>query len=246
MAASWKLIAETRKKCIWAALTGTALCVLLVFVQSVSGMLEGILAAGWGWILLVVLPALVVLWASILLNRYPAKIVHPGAHQVLVWGSWTYFLLALCTLLAEPFALQGERSLQQYLSESLWWMVPLEGILIAGYWLVFYRKDLIFKPDEQVILELAAKKADGLSGENQLARKQCYALIAAGDMAGAFTHIRTILERQGGADLAAVVILEGQYHNLVRERDLAVLERDKAQIALNKIAMGVINMANKL
>ena len=125
---TWKLLSETRKHCIWAALIGTAVSVLLVFVQSVSGLLDGIMAQGWLWIMASILPALLVLWASILLNRYPAKIVHPAADQALVWGSWTYFLLALATLLGEPFATHGARSLQQYLSQSLWWMLPLELI----------------------------------------------------------------------------------------------------------------------
>lgn len=243
---TWKLLSETRKSCIWAALVGTAASVLLVFVQSVSGLLDGIMAQGWLWVMVAIMPALITLWASILLNRYPAKIVHPGAHQVLVWGSWTYFLLALATLLAEPFATQGERSLQQYLSQSLWWMLPLEIILIAGYWLVFYRKDLIFKPSEKVILELAAKKAAAWEGKGQLLRKQCAELIANSDLKGAFALMSAQFEKNGSPEYNAIVLLEGQYTNLARERDLDTIDRDKAQTELNRIAMGVINLVEKL
>jgi len=243
---TWKLLSETRKHSLWAALLGAAAAILLVFIQSVSGLLEGIMAQGWLWVMAAVLPALLVLWASILLNRYPAKIVHPAAHQALVWGSWTYYLLALATLLAEPFATQGERSLQQYLSQSLWWILPLEIILIAGYWLVFYRKDLIFKPNEKIILDLAAQKAATWESKGHLLRQQCFELLAANDMAGVFETMKKSFEKSGSADLNATVMLEGQYHALNRDRDLNIVERDKAQRELNRIAMGVINLVEKL
>ena len=243
---TWRLLSETRKQCILAALIGTALAVTLVFVQSVSGLLEGITALGWLWVMMVVLPALVVLWISILRNRYPAKIVHPTAHQTLVWGSWTYFLLALLTLLAEPLATRGSRSLQQYLTQSLWWTLPLELMLIAGYWLIFYRKDSIFKADEKIILDFAAQKAATWEAKGNLLRQQCFELIASNDMPGAFSKMKAVFEKAGSAELNAIVLLEGQYNSLLRDRDLNVVDRDKSQIELNRIVMGVLNLGEKV
>ncbi|MCB0523561.1 MAG: hypothetical protein KDC86_03480 [Saprospiraceae bacterium] len=242
----WKLLAETRKHCIRAAIVGAGLCVLLVFVQSVSGLLEGIMAQGWVWVMVIVLLPLLVLWASTFLNRYPAKIVRPLAHQALVYGSWLYFLLALFTLLSEPFATQGDRSLQQYLYQSLWWMMPLELILVVGYVLLFYRKNLIFKPNEQIILDFASQKAVAWENKGHVLRQQCFELIAANDLDGALGKMKEAFEKSGSADMNAAVLLESQFHNLSKERDLNMVDRDKAQVELNRITMAIMNLIEKL
>lgn len=243
---TWKLLTETRANCIKAAILGTGAAVLLVFIQSVTGLLDGIMAQGWLWVIAAVLPPLLVLWASTLLNRYPAKIVRPMAHQVLVYGSWTYFLLALVTLLSEPFATQGERSLQQYLYQSLWWMLPMQFTLITGYLLLFYRKHLIFKPNEQIILDFAAQKASKWEAKGHTLRQQCFELIAANELSTAFEKMKEAFEKSGSNDLNAVVLLEGQFTRLSQDRDLNTIDPGKAQVELNRIAMGVMNLVEKL
>jgi hypothetical protein len=40
--------------------------------------------------------------------------------------------------------------------------------------------------------------------------------------------------------------LEGQFNSLSRDRDLNVIDRDKAQIELNRITMGLMNLVEKL
>ncbi len=243
---AWKLLSETRRACLRVVLIGTAGVLLLVFAQTVGGKLSDAVAQGWGWALLVLLPVLLMLWASAMLNRYPAKIIHPTAHQSLVWGSLAYQLFVLLTLLAEPFATREELSIVGYFAESLWWLLPFQGLLLIGYWLVFYRKDLIFKPNEKIILDFAAKKAADWEGKGNLPRQQCFELVAANDLPGVFEKMKEIFGKSGGSDFQETLLLQGQFTTLTQARALNTADPDKAQIELNRIGMAVLNLVEKL
>lgn len=243
---TWKLLAETRRACLRVVLVGTALILLLIFAQTIGRILSGVEAQAWGWVFVVVLPVMLVLWASTLLNRYPAKIVHPNAHQSLVWGSFSYQLFALATLLAEPFAMREALSLVDYLALSLWWMLPMEVILLLGYWLVFYRKDLFFKPSEQVILDFAKQKAADWKGKGNLLRQQCFELLASNDLPGLFQKMKTEFEKSSQEDFKATLLLENQFNSVDRDRALNIVDFKEAQIILNRIVMGALNLVEKI
>lgn len=243
---AWKLLSETRRACLLAVLLGSAAVLLLVFAQTIGGKLSDVVAEGWAWALLVLLPALLSLWASAMLNRYPAKIIHPTAHQSLVLGSWAYILFTLLTLLAEPFATREKLSILGYLAQSLYWLLPMEALLLVGYWLVFYRKDLIFKPDERIILDFAAKKAAEWKDKGHLLREQCFELVAANDLPDAFAKMRETFGKTGGDDLKETILLQGQFTALEQARALNVADPAKAQIDLNRIGMSVLNLVEKM
>jgi hypothetical protein len=240
---AWKLLSETRRGCLRAAWAGTAFVVLLVFLQSVSGALEGIAGLAWGWVALVALLPAAVLGASAVLNRFPAKIVHPTAHVALVWGTAAYSALLLLTLLAKPFANQ---SIERFLQSSLWWLLPIEALLLVGYWLVFYRKELIFKPDERILLDFAKQKAAEWRGKGSLLRQQAFEWIATGDLAAVFPKMREAFEKTGGENFKTALQLEGEFNRLSREKSLNLVDEKTAQLALNRITMAVINLAEKL
>ncbi len=243
---AWKLLSATRRACLRAGLAGTAAVLLLVFAQTVGGILAGIVAQGWGWALLVLLPALLTLWASALLNRYPAKIIHPTAHQSLVWGSWAYQWFILLTLLAEPFATREALSIVEYLAQSLWWLLPMQALLLLGYWLVFYRKDLIFKPNEKIILDSAAQKAADSKEKGNLLQQQCFELVAANDLPGVFAKMKETFGKTGGSDFQESILLQGQFTALSKEKEMNMVDPGKAQIELNRIAMAVLNLVEKM
>lgn len=243
---TWKLLSETRRACLRAMLIGTALVLLLVFAQTVGGILADVVAQGWGWAILMVLPALLAVWASAMLNRYPAKIVHPTAHQSLVLGTWAYLLFVLLTLLAEPFATRESLSIVEYLGQSLWWLLPTQVLLLVGFWLVFYRKDLFFKPNEKIILDFAAKKAADWQGKGNLLRQQCFELVAANDLPAVFEKMKETLGKAGGSDFQEALLLQGQFTTLSKERSMNLVDPEKAQIELNRIGMAVLNLVEKL
>lgn len=243
---TWKLLSETRRICLRTALIGLGLSLMLVFAQTVGGALSGLIVQGWGWTLLVLLPPFLMLWASAMLNRYPAKILHPGGHQALFWGTLAYYTFILITLLAEPLATREDLSIEAYLAQSLWWLLPLQALLIVGYWLVFYRKDSIFKANEKIILDFAEQKANEWKEKGHVLRHQCFELVAANDMPAVFEKIRSELEKSGSDALKEVVMYQGQFTSLSRERDLNTIDPEKAKIELNRIVQGVLNLIEKL
>ncbi len=243
---AWKLLSETRRGCLRASLLGTAVLMLLVIAQTVGGKLAGVIPQAWGWALLAALPTLLMLWFSAMLNRYPAKIVHPTAHQGLIWGSWAYQVLILFTLLAEPFATREALSMQGYLAQSLWWLLPMQVLLLLGYWLVFYRKDLIFKPNEQIILDFAAKKAADSRTNGNLLQEQCFELLAVNDLPGVFAKMKEKFEKTGKSDFQESILLQGQFTALSREKQMNMVDPGKAQIELNRIAMAVMNLVERM
>ncbi len=155
-------------------------------------------------------------------------------------------LLALLTLLSEPFATRGELSMVQYLTQSYWWLLPMEAILLAGYGLVFFRKDSIFKPNEQIILDFAVQKAADWKGQGNSLRQQCFELIAANKLSSVFSIMKKQFEKTDRNDLNAVVLLENQFTEISRQRDLNLVEREEAQISLNRIVMGLMNLVEHL
>jgi hypothetical protein len=241
-----KLLSETRRACFRLCLISVAVVMLLVLVQTITGKLVGEAGEAWLWVALVALPALLMVWVSILLNKYPAKVVHPAAYSALVWGSAAYYGLILLTILSEPFATQAERSVMSYFQQSLLWLLPLEAVLLAGYALAFFRKESFFRPNEQIILDFAAKKAVDAQIKGKVWLQQSLELIAANDMPGVFAKMKERFGTTNSSDLNAAVLLENQYNELVRSRDLNMVEPATAQTSLNRIVMGVINLAERL
>jgi hypothetical protein len=241
-----KLLSETRRACFQVCLSGALMILLLVFVQTISGKLEDATGFAWIWVIGTAILPLTTVWISVLLNRYPSKLFQPGTHWALVAGTAFYFLLALITLLAEPFATRGDLSTVQYLGQSIWWLLPIEALLLAGYYLAFWRKDSLFRPNAQLILDFAAQKASAWQQKGNTLRQQCFESIASNDMPGAFNLLKSQFSASSGDDLNAVVLLQNQYNELSRQRDFNLVEPGQAQISLNRITMGLINLVEKL
>ena len=240
------LLSETRKACFRICLAASGIILLLVFAQSVSGKLDEAGGLAWGWVLAAAVAPLTTIWVSILLNRYPAKLFQPAAHRALTGGSAVYYGLALATLLAEPFATRGETSLVQYLSGSFRWMVPVEIFLLLGYYLAFWRKDSIFRPGAQLIQDFATEKASLWKQKGNPLRQQCFEKIAANDLPGAFDLLKSQFANGKSDDLNAAVLLQNQYSELSRQRDFNLVDPGQAQIGLNRIVMGMMNLVEKI
>ncbi|MBK6931887.1 MAG: hypothetical protein IPH12_13895 [Saprospirales bacterium] len=237
------ILSDTRAKCwrAWQALP--LLLLVLLFVQTVTGRLAPEAPRAWLWLFAGLLPGLAVLLGSMLLNRHPAKlIVHP-VHQALVWSTWFYLSLLLLTPLAEPFAQFNGQSTAAFLQLSYLWLLPLQALLLAAYFLAFIRKDPIFRPDARLIAAYAEEKA---GRAESTAQKQVLGLVAAGDLSASLALAAEYLEKTGSADLPAVVVLRGQLASLQRHRDMNLIDPDAAQRQLNRIAMSLLNMTGAL
>lgn len=243
----WKLLSDTRSRCLNAWMIGSAVVTLFVLIQSVTGKLApDDLPFAWGWVALNLLPGLILLWVNVLLQRTPAKLVHPSVHRAMVWGTWGYTLMLLLTFLTLGGALQRGDSVVGYFRMSWFWLLPAQLILVSGYVLAFYRKTEIFRPSAEVITAFSQKKAAEWQQKGHELRQQCFELVATNKMPDVFNILKKSFGGKNTENLNATITLESQFNDLQRQRDMNTLEPAQAQIFLNRIAMGVLNLIESL
>gem|GEM_PF-3106424 len=120
---------------------GAIILLVLVFLQTVLGRFEGVPLPAWVWVLFNLLPGILLLYLGIYLNINPAKIITLSAFRTVYWFTLTYLLLALGTILAEPFAMQyNDYTLPAYLQLSYTWLLPFNALLLIAYSILFFRK----------------------------------------------------------------------------------------------------------
>ncbi|TNE58320.1 MAG: hypothetical protein EP344_10200 [Bacteroidetes bacterium] len=243
----WKLLSETRSRSLAAFMTGAGIVTLFVLVQSVTGKLVSEdLPFAWGWVAINLMPGLLLLLYAILRHRAPAKLVHPAAHRVLVLGTYGYALMLLMTFLALGLALRQGISVIGYFKNSLNWLLPAQGILLLGYLLAFYRKKEIFRPDESTIAAITRQKAEQWRSKGNLQRYQCFELVATNQLPAAFDTLKAAFAGKKTANHHATITLESQFRTLQTQRNMNTIDRGEAQVLLNRITMGVLNLIEEL
>lgn len=226
---------------------GGSIITLFVLIQSFTGKLAAEdLPFAWTWLAVNLLPGLLLLGVQVLRLRLPAKLIHPVAHKALVWGAWGYVFMLLLTFFSLGLALGQGNSVVGYFRNSWYWLMPAQGLLLLGFWLAFYRKESVFRPSEQVITAVAQQKATQSQQKGNVLRQQCYEWVAANDMDAVFNCLRQAFEGKNAQNHNAAIALEAQHRELKRQVDLQLIDPKEAQIALNRIIMGVLNLIEAL
>lgn len=241
----WTLLTQTRKTCLWLWLLFTAAVTMLTLLQTTLGKLDEVAPVAWLWVLVLLVPGLAMLFVSVLLNRFPSKIVPNAVHLALWLSTLAYLSLALITVLAEPMAILNGQSIAGHLKQSLWWMLPFNFVLLVGYWLAFVRRAPLFVPDEKIILDVAGTQAEAARKKGNLTRSQCFEEVAAGNLPAAMEQLKQHLP-EGRSERNDLAVLMGEYKNLVRSKDLNTIEPAEAQRQLNRITMAVLNLIGQL
>jgi len=243
---AWILLSDTRRKCLWIWMSMTVVVSLWTLIQTLTGLLSDMaVSVGWLWVFLNLFPGLIALFVSLLQNRYPAKIIPHAVHKGLYLGAMAYLALVMLTLIAEPLATQGAWSLITYLEKSYLWLAPFHLLLLAGFSLTFYRKELIFLPNEKILQDLASQNAEKWKKKGNLLRSRCLEAIASGDLAAAFELVKEHLPIDDSRQVD-VVMLQGEYTLLRQNIDLNLVAPDEAQRQLNRITMALLNIIEQL
>ena len=242
----WLLIGEFRRRLLlrWNILGSIIL--LLLLLQSVFGQYTGMIADIWLWIGFVLLPGWVLLFLSAWLNKFPARLVPKSTARSMSWLHLAYLLLILLTILLSQAAIDiSGGSLRTFFRQSIWWLGPLNGLLIAGVALVFYRKEMRKRPNAKIIQETALEQAKKAAGKGRVLQQQCLELVADGRLDEALQLLEAQVESE--ADIRnQVVLLRSQLAELQRERDLGLIQDDAAQLRLNRLAMATLNMSDSV
>jgi Effector-associated domain 11 len=236
------LLADSRKKLLWLWLGFTAVIMLFTLIQTVTGKLEDIVGTTWLWVFINLLPALVLLLVAVLLNKNPSKVVLKTAFHLVFVATCAYLLFVLATQWTIPLATR-DRSIEDYLQQSYIWLVPLQLVLIIAFSILYFRKTPLFMPNEKILLEIVNKKAEYAKRTSNVKQQQAFDMLIAGDkMNDLFSFLRTHVT----TDTNDVIVLQGQYNEWTRQRDLNLATPEELKIALNKLTLASINYVEKL
>ena len=241
---TWLLLSESRGRILrfWNICTGIVL--LFVLIQTVTGKLAGIEGTAWAWAIGTLIPGLLMLNVGAWTNKSPSKIIHPAAHRAMLAAAMGYLLLVFCTLLFSQAAIeQNDYGLDTWLTRSLTLLLPFQVLILIGFWLIFFKKDSIFRPNPQIILDVANKKAQQARSQGKTLRLQCLDLVAANNLPEAFDHLKAYFEKNNTENFRASVVLSGEYNSLLREAQLNTIDPAQVQRNINRVTIAVLELA---
>lgn len=236
------LLADTRKKILWLWLGFTAVLVLLFFVQTIAGKYEGIEGKAWTWIFAQLLPAMLLLFVAVLLNKNPSKVLMRATFRAVYAGALAYLLLVSVTLFALPAATVNW-SIEEYFSHSYTWLLPFQLVLLLAFAMMYFRKEPLFRPNAAIIQEYIAKKIEFAQRAGNVSQVQAFKLLV-GD--GGLKPALDYLDEHLKAEANAITLLHSQYAEWTKQRDLNLLPPDALQRELNKLTMAAASFVEKL
>ncbi|MEZ4967353.1 MAG: hypothetical protein R2791_19085 [Saprospiraceae bacterium] len=236
------LLADTRKKLLWLWLGFTAFIMLLFFLQTLAGKYEDIESKAWGWVFVHLLPALLLLFTAVLLNKNPSKVLLRATFRAVYFGALAYLLWLMLTLLALPVA-TTHWSIEEYLHKSYAWLLPFQAVLLLAFGLLYFRKAPIFQPNPAIMQQYVSKKAEFAQRSGNALQERIFKTLASEEGLGAaLEQLRTHLK----GDENAVIMLQNQYAEWQKQRDLNLLPPDTLQRELNRMTMAAAGYVEKL
>lgn len=236
------LLADTRKKLLWLWLAGAACLGLLMFARTLTGMYEDMETAAWRWYFSHILPILLLLFVAVILNRNPSKVVKRSIFRLLYAGGLSYLLLVLITLLGRPGILRGQ-SIEDYLRLSYGWLLPFQALLLLLFGLFYFRKDPFFQPNAAILQEYVGKKNEYAHRRGSLLQIQAFDTLIQPDGLG---KTLAMLAASAAAPNNDLVLLQSQYANWTKSRDLELAASDQLQRELNRMTLAVIDIIENL
>ncbi|MFN0015800.1 MAG: hypothetical protein ACKVU2_14755 [Saprospiraceae bacterium] len=236
------LLADTRKKLLWLWLGFTAGLVLLALVQTLSGKFELIETQAWTWLFVQVLPGMLLLLAAVLMNKNPSKVLLRATFRAVYVGTLAYLLLVTLTFFALPMAV-ANWSIEEYLGKSNTWLLPFQAVLLLAFVQMYFRKEPLLRPNPAIMQQYVAKKAEFAQRTGNVARAQAFDLLVSDGGLGAALEFLRDHEK---TDTNSVVMLQSQYAEWVKQRDLNLLPPDALQRELNRLTMAAIGFAEKI
>lgn len=240
---NWFLLPELRQRVLRYWHIGTGLLLFFFLLQTIRGVLEDVLVPVWGWWAICTLPVLVMLQITSWLHINPAKIIHPGAGRgflALVIGYLT--LLFLTFLFSKAAVDSNDFDLDRYYAMSLAVLLPLQGLILVGGWLLFYKRENVLRPHPAAIRDLSEGKQVEALRNNRAMQAQCYELVAANDLPGAYQT----MQQHFGTGHTPLILLQSQYKQWEQASQLGTLSQEESQLTLNRIAVATLYLIQEL
>lgn len=239
------LLNDVRKKLLrcWALFAG--LVIVLMLVQELNGVFQGAKGVPWLWAAICLLPGLGILLTSAILNLNPGKHIWRPVFQVIMAITIVYLLFVVLTLLGMR-ARAEEQSLIGYFQTSFYRPGPGQLLVLAVYGLLFFRRETAFIPNESIIRNYAEKPLAEAKASHNLAQQAALELFIEGDYTALFPRLRAHFDGKDGEATDTMVLLEGQYKEVRKQRDLGTISPEEAARAMSRIAMALLPFIRKI
>jgi Effector-associated domain 11 len=243
----WRLLAESKNTLLkwWYILS--FFLILFVLIQQVFGKIEGIESDVWLWVFTNILPCAVLLNAYVIVNRYSDKALHPTLHALILGGSIGFLGLVLLTFFLSKAAIDSsDYGLDVYFKHSFMYLLPINVLLAVGIVLVFYTKKNFLKPANEAIIEMAKEKEQQALQKAKPNRRACLTQLISNNFDKTFDLMNTLITHEDAPTREYLILVKSQYSRLLEEKELNTIEPDKAQVTLNRITIGLIDLADKI
>ncbi len=247
----WWLLSESKNKILRGWYILSALLIVFVLIQQVTGKIESvegtIEGTVWLWVFVQILPCALLLNTYIFINKYSDKAIHPNIHKALQGGSILFFILVFMTFFLSQAAIEmNDYGLDVYFSKSYKYLLPVNLLLLIGMGFVFLTQKNFLKPANEAIIAIAKEKEAQAIQKAKLKRRACLSHIIAHDFDKTFDTMKAFFEGQDAELSKHLTLLQSQYSQIIEEKKLNTIEEDKAQTTLNRITIGLIDLAENI
>lgn len=240
----WRLVSDVRSALLkyWSPFTG--LIVLIVVLQIILRRYEGEILIPIWWLLICFGPGSALLFGSTWLNKFPKKLISPEAYRNLVGITFLHCMLAFLSLIMMPFDLHII-SAGSYLLKTLLWLSLSNGALIIGYGFLFFRKENVIMPNEEIIRQVAKSESRKAEVKGKTIRQHCLDLIANGDLRSALPLIKEQLLKDDDK-LNQIIIIESRLSVVDNQINMSTIDLESAQIEFNRITLALLNLSKHI
>lgn len=247
MRTNWILLSDARNNLLRIWNTATVLALLFLLAQQIGGMLAGIEAPSWSWFFSCFFPGLLLLNLNAWLRRRADKVLSPGAYRTLLGLASLYLSMLILALIASRAVIDAnDYGLDTYYQKTLWVLLPFNLLLTAGFTLVFYTRESLFKPSPAIVLELAASKAAAAKQHGRKIQIQIYETIRENKIPAALEQAVNWFEQYDTGNHQNLLLLQSRYHTVREMLDLNTISPTEAQIELNKITVALIDLIGSI
>jgi hypothetical protein len=236
------LLADTRKKLLWLWLGFTSIIMILIILQTLAGKFDLIERMAWLWAFTHLLPILLLLLCAVLLNKNPSKVLYQSTFQAVYYASLGYLILIILTIFALPYATLNW-SIEEYLRKSNLWLMPYQAVLLIAFGIMYFKKETIFQPDPDIMLEYVGKKLEFAKRKGNLAQSKAFETL---NTEGGMNDVLNLLKSKLTSEANDIILLQSQYTEWQRQRDLNLTPEGDLQRELNRLTLAVINYIEKL
>jgi len=239
------LLSEIRKKLLWTWLILAAPTLLLLTTQELNGVFVGAEGAPWLWAVLNLLPGFGFLLLPAILNLNPGKHIWQPVFRVVLAITAAYLLWVLLTALgmrARPEA----QTLVDYFQQAGFRPAAFQLVLLGVYGLLFFRREGTFVPNEKIVGQHAAQALAKAKAAANLPRAEALEFFVLAKFPDLFANLRQVYAEKDQAVLNDLALLQNQYTENRRQLDLGVADPKAAQRELNRIALALLSIIEKM